>query len=138
MYLRSRQPLTAEDLSRIFGTLCHDLLGEYEYSDGSRRKAVRIGKGKKQAKTHGIECVVMPFPDIVGRNEFWTIFFADTTNADYQRVRGIIQILQNNFLKIQSLSVENRNDELETDDQIVLILDRGQLEVARGRLFGSR
>lgn len=132
--LRSRQPLTAEDICLVLGTMLHDLLGEYEYSDGSTRKAVRIGKGKKQSKTRGIECVVSPMPDVINRNEFWTIYLADTSNCDYRRMRYIVQVLQANFLKIKSLRSLPRNDELETDDQIILVLDRGQLEDAREKL----
>jgi hypothetical protein len=135
MYLRSRQPLSAEDVSKIFGLLCHNLLGHYEYSDGNTRPAVRIGKGKKQSKVYGIECTVSPTPDIRDRNEFWTIFFADTTNNNYQKMRNIVQILQNNILNIQSLKMLGRNDQLEIDDQIILVVDRGQLEVLRERFF---
>lgn len=134
MNLRSREPLTAEQISQIIGILCHDLIGTYVYSDGRSRKAVRIGKSDKTSTVSGIEVVINPVPDIRDRNEFWTIFFVDSTNGDHARMRWIVQTLQNNFLNIESLRMLGKNDELDIDDQIIFIVDRGQLEVLREKL----
>ncbi len=137
MNLRSRTPLTAEQISQIIGTLCHDLIGSYHYADGSSRKAVRIGKSDKTSSVSGIEVVINPCPNIRDRNEFWTIFFVDSTNSDHARMRWIVQTLQDNFLQIESLRMLGKNEELLMDDQIVFIVDRGQLEVLREKLLAN-
>ncbi|MEN9870006.1 MAG: hypothetical protein RLZZ171_989 [Cyanobacteriota bacterium] len=135
MNLRSRTPLTAEQISQIIGILCHDLIGTYVYSDGRSRKAVRIGKSDKTSSVSGIEVVINPCPSIRDRNEFWTIFFVDSTNSEHARMRWIVQTLQDNFLQIESLRMLGKNEELSMDDQIVFIVDRGQLEVLREKLI---
>jgi hypothetical protein len=133
-FLRSRSPLTPEHISQIIGILCNDLIGTYTYDDGRTRKAIRIGHGKKTSSVSGIEAVIASSPSIRDRNEYWTIFFVDSSNGDYQRMRWIVQTLQNNFCKIDSLRTLGKNDELEIDDQLVFTVDRGQLEILRDRL----
>jgi hypothetical protein len=134
MLRENRTPLTPEQVSQIIGTLCGELIGDYTYSDGSVRKAIRIGRGEKTSTVSGIEVVISPCPYVKNRDEYWTIFFVDSTNGDYTRMRWIVQTLQNNFLKIGSLRMLGKNDELEMDDQIVMEVDRGQLEVLRTKL----
>jgi len=134
--LYATTPMTAQHVSEIIGTIFEDLIGTYQYDEGTSRPAICINKPiENRELLQNVECVVSAAPRTRDRQAYWMVYFLQKCFEDDPGILGCIsermRSLFSTGIKIDYLPGDKT---IEAIPQVHATLPMGLLFVLRKKL----